>query len=261
MIFPVCDPDEMRLTDSDPIIGSWPGEGGQWMLCQRWDYPGLSILMSLTERITSEYSGRGWCWPRPSGSGDTGEVVCKCDHWVSHHQAWRCPWCGECCPPVPGSPSTVSPWCLPQFQDATFTCHQPFLSQWHNVGVIPVHQEARKPIDHWQISELTDLTGTRPSQWVGVMQRLCQSLGCQLSIKTFIFIEKIKNGSINCCISIPSFLGVSINASLPHFYLFWLSIKLLAMVINCVLTHSRGVGWLTSFTIIESTKRTTLYFR
>ena len=28
MIFPVCDPDEMRLTDSDPIIGSWPGEGG-----------------------------------------------------------------------------------------------------------------------------------------------------------------------------------------------------------------------------------------
>ena len=217
--------------------------------------------MSLTERITSEYSGRGWCWPRPSGSGDTGEVVCKCDHWVSHHQAWRCPWCGECCPPVPGSPSTVSPWCLPQFQDATFTCHQPFLSQWHNVGVIPVHQEARKPIDHWQISELTDLTGTRPSQWVGVMQRLCQSLGCQLSIKTFIFIEKIKNGSINCCISIPSFLGVSINASLPHFYLFWLSIKLLAMVINCVLTHSRGVGWLASFTIIESTKRTTLYFR
>lgn len=57
------------------------------------------------------------------------------------------------------------PRCLPQFQDATFTCHQPFLSRWHNVGVIPAHQEARKPIDHWQISELTDLTGSRPSQW------------------------------------------------------------------------------------------------
>ena len=82
-------------------------------------------------------------------------------------------------------------------------------------------------------------------------------VNCQLKV---LFLSKKNKNAIgsNCCISIPSFLGVSSNASLPHFYLFWLSIELLARVINCMLTHSRRVGWLASFTIIESTKRTTL---
>ena len=131
----------------------------------------------------------------------------------------------------------------------------PFLSHWHKVGVIPGHQVARKPIDHWQISSWLTLLAT---SWVGGCDAEIVSI-FGMSIKSFIFSEKIKNAiGSNCCISIPSFLGVCSNASLPHCYLFWLSVKLLARVINCMLTHSRRVGWLASFTMIESTKRTTL---
>ena len=185
MIFPVCDPDEMSLWSLTliPSLARDQG-GGQWMLCQRWDYPGLSILMSLTERITSEYSGRGWCWARPSGSGDTGEVVCKCDHWLSHHQTSRCPWCGEWCPHVPSfSPvSAAIPGCHLYLSPA-------FLSHWHNVGVIPAirRQGSQLIIDRFQ-SWLTSLApGPVSREWVGVIQRLCQSSGCQLKL---LFLSK-----------------------------------------------------------------------
>ena len=73
----------------------------------------------------------------------------------------RCPWCGVWCPRVTVSLS----WCLPQFLDATFTCHQPLPVTVTQCGSYPGHQEAKEPIDHWQIPELTDLSGTQPTEW------------------------------------------------------------------------------------------------
>ena len=140
----------------------------------------------------------------------------------------------------------------------------PFLSRWHIVtqgGSYPGHQEARERGSQLIIDRFPSWPLWHPAHWVEsgwVWCRDCvnsRDVNCQLKL---LFLSKKNKNAINsvsnCCISILSFQGVSRNASLPHFCLFWLSIKLLARVINCMLTHSRGVGWLPSFTIIESTK-------
>ena len=122
MIFPVCDPDEMRLvTDSDPIIGSWPGgEGAVDVVSEM----GLSRLTYFNVINWEDHIRllRGWvlgqCRLGHRGLGSGLQMWPLSESPPGH--VGRCPWCGVCCPCVP-----IFSWCLPQFLDATFTCHQP----------------------------------------------------------------------------------------------------------------------------------------
>ena len=248
--------DETLVTDSDPIIGSWPAGRGQWMLCQRWDYPGLPILMSLTERITSEHSG-GWCRLRP-GRGHRGSGL---QMWPLAESppgmAVSLVWCVVSPCPLPCHSfsllvSAAIPGCHLYLSPAP-SCHGD--TRWE------LSRPSRSQGANWSLTDSrADWPLWHPAHWVEsgwVWCRDCvnsRDVNCQLKL---LFLSKKNKNAINsvsnCCISILSFQGVSSNASLPHFCLFWLSIELLARVINCMLTHSRGVGWLPSFTIIEST--------
>ena len=186
MIFPVCDPDEMRLvTDSDPIIGSWPGgEGAVDVVSEM----GLSRLIYFNVINWEDHI-------RTLGQGLVlGQAIRVGGHRGSGLQMWPL---AESSPDIAVSLVwwVVSP--CPQFLPGVCrNSRMPPLpvtslpvTLWHNVGVIPAirRQGSQLIIDRFQ-SWLTSLApGPVGSEWVGVIQRLCQSSGCQLKL---LFLSK-----------------------------------------------------------------------
>ena len=179
--------DETLVTDSDPIIGSWLGGEGGWAVDVVSEM-GLSRLIYFNVINWEDHilvgAGVG---PGHQGRGTPGKWSANVTTgWVITGMAGSLVW--WVLSPCP----QFLPRCLPQFQDATSTCHQPFLSRWHNVGVIPAQSRGKQA--NWSLTDFrADWPHWQPAQSVEsgwVWCRDCVNLwdvNCQLKL---LFLSK-----------------------------------------------------------------------